>query len=188
MASVFIAPLIGLSKKFKVSPSKLLMPMAFSSLMGGTCTLIGTSTNVAGSSFLSQKGFEPIGMFELLPVALPIIIIGILFMVSIGKKMLPNFQPEEMQTDKFRRKYVSEVIVNENSSVIGTKFKEYQTKFENIKFDELVRNGQIILPTYSTKIESGDIILLQMDKEKLMPFITSENFSLRQVALSLIHI
>ncbi|MEO6189889.1 MAG: SLC13 family permease, partial [Saprospiraceae bacterium] len=182
VASVFIAPLIGLSKKLKVSPSKLLMPMAFASLMGGTCTLIGTSTNVAGSSFLSQKGIEPIGMFELLPVALPIILVGIIFMATIGKKMLPNFQAEEMQTDKFLRKYVSEVIVNENSPAIGANFIKYQQKFSEIKFDEIIRNREIILPTDSTFIEVGDIMLMQIDKDKLLPFLKTEQFSVRQAA------
>ncbi len=182
VASVFLAPLIGLSKKFNVSPSKLLMPMAFASLMGGTCTLIGTSTNVAGSSFLSQNGLEPLGMFELLPVALPITILGILFMATIGKKMLPNFQGEEMQTDAFLRKYVSEIIVNDDSAVIGENFLKYLSKFPDIKFDKLIRNGEIIFPTYSTKIESGDIMLLQMDKHKLLPFLKSQKFSIRLAA------
>ncbi len=182
VASVFIAPLMGLSKKFKVSPSKLLMPMAFASLMGGTCTLIGTSTNVAGSSFLSQKGIEPIGMFELLPVALPIILFGIVFMATIGKKMLPNFHAEEMQTDKFLRKYVSEIIVNKNSPAIGTRFLKYQSKFSDIKFDELIRDGEIILPSETTFIEVDDIMLLHIDKDKLIPFLKTENFSIRQTA------
>jgi len=182
VASVFIAPLMGLSKKFNVSPSKLLMPMAFASLMGGTCTLIGTSTNVAGSSFLSQKGIEPLGMFELMPLALPIILIGIIFMATIGKKMLPNFQAEEMQTDKFLRKYVSEIIVSENSTAIGVNFLKYLSKYPDIKFDRLIRNGDIIFPTYSTIIESGDIMLIQMDKDKLLPFLKAETFSLRQAA------
>lgn len=90
IVSIFVSPVVVLAKKLKISPSKLLMPMAFASLMGGTCTLIGTSTNVAGSSFLTQKGLAAIGMFELLPVGFIILIVGIIFMVSIGKKMLPN--------------------------------------------------------------------------------------------------
>lgn len=96
IVSIFVAPVIALGNKLKVNPSKLLMPMAFASLMGGTCTLIGTSTNVAGSSFISQKGLSPIGMFELLPIGLIVLIISILFMVTIGKKMLPNNQHIEL--------------------------------------------------------------------------------------------
>lgn len=180
VVSVFIAPLIGLAKKLKVSPSKLLMPMAFASLMGGTCTLIGTSTNVAGSSFLTQKGIEPIGMFELLPIGLPVVILGILFMATYGKKMLPDFEAEEIQTDKFIRKYVSEAIVNNNSPSIGKVFNEFQNKYPQIKFAELIRNGEILVPTFTTFIAQGDIMILTADKDALLLFLQAENFSVLQ--------
>ncbi|WP_158728824.1 MULTISPECIES: SLC13 family permease [unclassified Flavobacterium] len=90
IVSIFISPVIILARKLNIRSSKLLMPMAFASLMGGTCTLIGTSTNVAGSSYIVSKGLQPIGMFELLPIGLPILLLGIIFMITIGKKMLPN--------------------------------------------------------------------------------------------------
>ncbi len=180
VVSVFIAPLIGLSKKLKVSPSKLLMPMAFASLMGGTCTLIGTSTNVAGSSFLTQKGIEPLSMFELLPIGLPITIFGILFMAIFGKKMLPAFEAEEIQKDKFIRRYVSEAIINSNSPSIGKVFHELQKKYPEIKFAELIRDGELLVPTVSTYIEESDILILIADKDALLIFLQTENLSVLQ--------
>ncbi len=184
VVSVFIAPLMVLSKKFKVSPSKLLMPMAFASLMGGTCTLIGTSTNIAGSSFLTQKGIEPISMFELLPLGLPIILFGILFMATIGKKLLPALAAEEIQTDKYLRKYVSEAIVNSNSQSIGKVFHEIQKKYPEIKFAELIRDGELLVPTDTTYIEQGDIMLLKAEKDSLLLFLQTENLSILQNANS----
>ncbi len=182
VVSVFIAPLIGLSNKFNVSPSKLLMPMAFASLMGGTCTLIGTSTNIAGSNFLAQKGIEPISMFELLPLGLPIILFGTLFMATIGKKLLPAFEVEKIQTDKFLRKYVSEAIVNSNSPSIGKVFLKFEKSYPEIKFAELIRGGELLVPTDTTYIEQGDIMILKAEKDSLLLFLQTENLSILQNA------
>ncbi|MDQ3108550.1 MAG: SLC13 family permease [Bacteroidota bacterium] len=182
VVSVFIAPLIGLSNKFNVSPSKLLMPMAFASLMGGTCTLIGTSTNIAGSNFLAQKGIEPISMFELLPLGLPIILFGTLFMATIGKKLLPAFEVEKIQTDKFLRKYVSEAIVNSNSPSIGKVFLKFEKSYPQIKFAELIRGGELLVPTDTTYIEQGDIMILKAEKDSLLLFLQTENLSILQNA------
>ena len=68
VSAILVAPLVSMSRQLKVSPSKLLMPMAFAALMGGTCTLIGTSTNIAGNAYLIKQGYTPMTMFELTPL------------------------------------------------------------------------------------------------------------------------
>jgi len=77
--AVFLPPIMGLSRKARISPSKLLMPMAFASILGGTCTLIGTSTNVAVSGYIAKSGMKPISLFEFSAVGLVLLSIGILF-------------------------------------------------------------------------------------------------------------
>ena len=66
--AVFLPPVMGLCRKAKISPSQILMPMAFASILGGTCTLIGTSTNVAVSGYIAKLGMRPISLFEITPV------------------------------------------------------------------------------------------------------------------------
>ena len=66
------------------------MPVAFAAMLGGCCTLIGTSTNVAASALLSRRGMEPFGLFEFLPVGLTGIAAGTLFFLTLGAKLLPS--------------------------------------------------------------------------------------------------
>ena len=71
--AIFLPPVLGMARRSKVSASKLLMPLAFASILGGTCTLIGTSTNVAVSGYIAKSGMEPLSLFEITPVGLVIV-------------------------------------------------------------------------------------------------------------------
>ena len=73
-----------------VSASRYLMPLSFASLLGGTITLIGTSTNLVVSDLLKQAGEEPLGMFEITAVGLPVAIAGIVVLVTVGSRLLPE--------------------------------------------------------------------------------------------------
>jgi len=88
--ALLIPAVIGLAKKMKMASSKLLMPMAFAAILASSITLVGTSTNIVVSGMLTQYGLEPISMFELTPVGIPILLIGLLYMLIIGKKLIPE--------------------------------------------------------------------------------------------------
>jgi di/tricarboxylate transporter len=66
------------------------MPLAFASILGGTCTLIGTSTNVAVSGYIKKAGMPELGMFEITPLGLIIVAVGMLYLMLIGKRLLPE--------------------------------------------------------------------------------------------------
>ncbi len=176
IASVFVAPIIGLAKRMKVSASKLLMPMAFASLMGGTCTLIGTSTNVAGSSYIAQNGLAPLGMFELLPIGLPIVILGILLMAAIGKRLLPNTSVDDIQQKEFINKYYVELMIGSNSQLIGNKFIDVKSRYPAILFEQIIREGQQLYTFGDTIVREGDIFIVKADKEQNLQLIASSDF------------
>ena len=90
VASLFLPVVIDISRRTDSPPSKLLMPLAFSSLLGGLNTLIGTPPNILISESLKTAGFEPFQMFDFTPMGFVLLISGILFMILFGRKLLPQ--------------------------------------------------------------------------------------------------
>lgn len=119
-AAMFLPVVIGLAAKAKVPPSKLLMPMAFGTILGGSCTLIGTSTNLAVSGAIQRYGYEAISMFELTPVGVVMVLLGILYMLFVGLRLLPSAGASESLTDDYSiREYISELVVLPDSPLVG---------------------------------------------------------------------
>lgn len=118
--AMFLPIIIGLAAKSKIPPSKLLMPLAFGAILGGSCTLIGTSTNLAVSGTIQRYGMEPYSMFELAPVGIVTLFAGMLYMLVIGRRMLPSRGGEESLTEQYKmREYISELIVLPDSPLVG---------------------------------------------------------------------
>ena len=90
VASLFLPVVIDISRRTKIPPSKLLMPLAFATLMGGMITLIGTPVNILISEALRAANFEPFGMFDYTPVGLFVLVAGIAFILLLGRRLLPN--------------------------------------------------------------------------------------------------
>src|ERR1700730_473230 len=109
--AVFLPAVLGICKKSRLNPSQILIPFAFASMMGGTCTLLASSTTIAASGYMASAGLRPIGLFEFLPFGLAVIGTGILYMVAIGVRFLPR-RAEGSLTDSYHvREYLSEVMV-----------------------------------------------------------------------------
>ncbi len=118
--AMFLPVVLGLAMKAKVPPSKLLMPLAFGAILGGSCTLIGTSTNLAVSGTIVRYGQAPFSMFELAPVGVLMVAAGMLYMLSLGRRMLPARGGEESFTEQYKmREYISELIVLPDSPLVG---------------------------------------------------------------------
>jgi di/tricarboxylate transporter len=161
ITALMLNPTIGLSKLSGIAPSKILMPLAFASILGGTCTLIGTSTNVAGSGYIAAQGLEHIGMFDFLPIGLVLLGVGILYMMTIGQMLLPVNQKESLEEDYAVRDYLSEVVILEKSELIGEKVVESAISKLNFSIVSIIRNKQKFVPNNFTKLEENDLILVK---------------------------
>jgi len=123
--AMFLPVVLGIAARIKISPSKLLMPLAFGAILGGTCTLIGTSTNLAVSGALPRYGMEPLSMFELTKVGVPIVGVGMLYMLVLGIRLLPRRELAPSLTEQYHvRQYMTEVIVLDASPLIGKTLAE----------------------------------------------------------------
>lgn len=168
VAAVLVAPCITLAKRLGMSPAKLLMPMAFAALLGGTCTLIGTSTNIAGNDYMVKYGMDSMTMFELLPLGFPLLLVGVLYMATIGKRWLPG-HIDETFTDKYEmRNYLSEIIVLPNSRLAGRSLYNLDLGEVNVRILKIIRNKQDIFPDTNTLIEVNDLLLVEGTRDDLM--------------------
>lgn len=140
---VLMPVILSLSREMGVASSKLLIPLSYASIFGGTCTLLGTSTNLLASGILRDAGHEPIGMFELASVGLPILVVGSVYLVLFGNKLLPHRETlTSILTDEERKEFITEAFVRPGSSWHGRTAKESDLlKGRGIRLLEIVRHG-----------------------------------------------
>lgn len=166
--AVFIPPTLSLAHQAKVSPSKLLMPLAYASILGGTTTLIGTSTNIAVSGYMVRAGMEPLALFELAPVGLVLMVVGILYILTIGQRLLPDHRDDSLTADYAIREYLSEIVVVPDSDLIGQKIFESDLSRLGFRILAVIRGKRKFLPNARTTIETEDILLVRGKVTDLM--------------------
>ena len=172
-ATAFFVPVtFGVAKRAKISPSKLLMPLAFATILAGSITLIGTSTNLVVSGLLTQYKLAPMGMFELAPVGIPITLAGLAYMMTIGRRIIPDrFSAEEIGgTPQSIRAYLTEVLVQPDSPLVGKTIAESGLGRDlDLTVLRIVRNKTESIPARAdTVIDAGDVILVQGATEDIL--------------------
>lgn len=168
VTAMLVTPLVGLSKRISVSPSKLLMPLAYAAILGGTCTLIGTSTNVAVSGYIAKSGLEPVGIFEISGIGLAIFLVGIVYMMTIGQRMLPNNTEQELTEEYKLQKYLTEIIVRPESPLVGQLVFASDLTPLNFRVLNIIRDGDNFLPDFRTRIRAEDILLVEGNLDNLI--------------------
>ncbi len=168
VTAMFVTPLTGLSKKINMSPSKLLMPLAYAAILGGTCTLIGTSTNVAVSGYIVKAGLEPVGLFEITAIGSVIFLIGVVYMMTIGQRMLPDHADQQLTEEYMLQKYMTEIVVRPYSPLVGQLIYASDLASLNFRIINVIRGEDNFLPDFRTRINENDILLVEGEIENLM--------------------
>lgn len=162
--AMFLPVVIGLAARAKIPPSKLLMPLAFGAILGGSCTLIGTSTNLAVSGAIQRYGQEPFSMFELAPVGIITFSVGMIYMLFIGRRMLPSRGGEDSLTEQYHiREYVSELLVLPDSPLVGKTLGEANINTDlGLNVLGIVRDGlRITAPSPNERIQRRDSLIVE---------------------------
>ena len=159
---------ISLSRSLKLTPSKILIPLAYASIIGGSLTLIGTASNIVMGSVAKRELGRPLEIFEFFPVGLVLVIVFVILFLIIGRKILPN-RPSPYATEKFELpKYISEVQVNDRSNFIGKTIGEFEKEFDYLDVVRIVRERhERDMPHSNTKIGLGDVLVIRSDVEGL---------------------
>ncbi|MBK0382635.1 SLC13 family permease [Pedobacter sp. SD-b] len=185
ITALMLNPTIGMSKMSGIAPSKMLMPLSFASILGGTCTLIGTSTNVAVSGYIAEQGLPRIGMFDFLPIGLVLLGVGILYMMTIGQSLLPVNSKEDLEDDYSVRKYLSEAVVLEKSPMIGQKIADSDISKQGFTIVSIIRDKQNFVPNMFTKINVNDVVLIKGNVDDLLKIKDLEGVEIKADLLGL---
>ncbi len=172
---------IQLARKYKYSPSIILMPVAFASLLGGMNTLIGTPPNIIISSFRAQSNSQPFSMFDFSPVGIVVTLSGILFITLVGWKLIPKRRESGDGSNLFEiNNYITEVRIVEGSKLNGKRLKEiYEVSDADLVLIGLVRDERRVnISNYYGKLSKGDILIIESDTEGLKTFIEASNCEL----------
>jgi len=175
---------IQAAKKAKRSVSLSLMPLSFASILGGMITLIGTPPNIIIASFREQALGEPFGMFDFTPVGAVTAFAGVIFIVFVGWRLIPQVESDESRKNQSmpHQDYVAEVRVAENSRLIDRRVSDLdpETDEADVAIVGLVHNGKR-LPGRARRelICKGDLLVIEADAEHIDAFVG--NFGLEYV-------
>ena len=166
----FIPIVIGIANRARVSPSKFLMPLAFSSILASSITLISTSTNLVVSGLITRYGMEPISMFELAPVGIPIAVVG-LFYTFFSRRWIPDrTQPGDLVGEFGMRPYISELVVQASSPLVGKTLEQAALGRDmDLNVLQVTRDKkQVLIPSRSLVLRAGDVLLVEGKTDKLL--------------------
>ena len=172
-ASVLLPAVSGAARKANVSPSRLLMPLAFGTLLGGMATLL-TTTNIVVSSLLRDRGLAGYGLLDFVPIGLPLVAVGVLYMAVVGRRLLPCQPPKQalVGADGGEPSLFDVYRLNERlvwarvpalSPLIGQPLWQSRLREEhNLNVIAIERKGQwIFSPSPEIAFYEGDLVLFE---------------------------
>ncbi len=161
---VFMPIVLGLSRSTGVKASRMLIPLSFSAMLGGTCTLIGTSTNLVVDGIARQHGQPPFGMFEFTKLGAVYAFVGITYLLTLGRFLLPQretlsalINPSEI------KEFLTQAVISKNSPLVGHKLSETPlAKMREVRIIEVLRHGaRLRTPLNELVFAQGDQLLLK---------------------------
>lgn len=178
VVAVFLPIIETWCRKQSISPSKLLIPLSYATILGGMITLIGTSTNILASGLAQQLGYGEFSLFQFTPLGLMIFGLGMLYLTLVTPYVLPARKPPQgdLSGEYALKDYVSEVLIEPHSSLIGQTLRasNMQRKFD-IDVLEVIRKGSHFpQPVAEKTLQAEDILLVRGGREDLLK-IRDEN-------------
>jgi len=170
-ATAVLMPLvIGMTQKARISPSKLLIPLAFASLMGGICTLIGTPPNILMNELLTEYSGESFNMFDFTPVGLVVVLLGISYMAMIGRHLLPQRKSGTLTEAYQVKEYITEIEILEGSPLDGKSISASGLEKEfNLRVRAMLRDRRKYPnPRHNRLLRAGDILFLEGNPEGIL--------------------
>ncbi|HRZ81339.1 MAG TPA: SLC13 family permease [Candidatus Hydrogenedentes bacterium] len=188
IVAMFIPVVTGWCRRHNVAPSRLLMPLSFLTILGGTCTLIGTSTNLVVNGMMRQaaeaspelaESLRPMGLFELSWLGLPTAVAGALFLVLFSRRLLPERRDFFAQMRDASREYLVNLEIQPGCRLSGQTVEEAGLRrLPGLFLVEIARGDQLLTPVAPTQVlAAGDVLTFTgvaatiVDLEKIPGFV-----------------
>lgn len=169
IVSMFIPIIMDWCRKRQVTPSRLLLPLSYLCILGGTCTLIGTSTNLVVNGLLIEavhrdpslvESLRPMGMFELGYVGLPYALVGIAYLLFIGQRLLPHREGFIERLSSASREYLVNLRVESTCSLVGRTVEEAGLRhLPGLFLIEILREGEVLSPVTPDQVVRAEDVL-----------------------------
>jgi len=170
IVAILLPVTLGFARSKDIAPSRLLMPLSYASILGGCCTLIGTSTNLLVSGSLKELKLEPLSMFELAPLGIPVAIAGIAYLTIFGPRLIPSrssitgsLEIEQRATQLYH------LLIGGNSPLVGRRLidTELARSDSGVQILEVRRNGaRVMLPLPAIVVEKNDRYLVTLQRRR----------------------
>ncbi|HET7930892.1 MAG TPA: SLC13 family permease [Rhodanobacteraceae bacterium] len=170
LVATFLPLALKVCQRTGTSPARVLMPMAFAAQMGGVCTLIGTSSNLLVDSLSQKQGLQPFGIFEFTHLGVLLAIAGIIYLMVIGRWLLPKHLDNEVSGPAQVGKYVTELKLMSDSPLVGQTIAEARLGERGVYPLELLRGDEHMWSPRTQKLATGDVLLVRGEWDKLEEF------------------
>ena len=183
VVAIFLPIVENWCKKQGVSPSKLLMPLSFVTILGGMITVIGTSTNVLASGISQELGYGEFGLFQFTKLGIITFLIGLVYLAFVAPRLIPNrrdLNNDIVSTDYGLEDYVTEAIVQPNSKLIGKTLRSAQLRRDfYVDVLEIIRDGERLpQPIASRQIRADDILMVRGKTEDVLKIRTEQDLDI----------
>ncbi len=179
--SVIMPISIKLAKKRNQSPSLILMPLAFATLLGGMLTLVGSSPNIIVSSFRKESFGASFQMFDFFKVSIFLVVLGIIYISLVGWRFIPKIKsPVKLEETTKIEDYCTELLVHKESKIIGKTLKELsQSDIYEVDVIGIIRNNKYLHHiSLNESIQLYDILMIEADSEDMKSFIEDNSLML----------